>query len=95
MTGVKVVSRLELRNYAKRTMYTFPLPGLQELLRGVAIDVAVAGVVVQAGVGGGGVGGQLVVEIVEGDGWIGLHLATENAGEAVGEVDAVFHNVCV
>lgn len=29
MTGVKVVSRLELSNYAKRAMYTFPYLGFR------------------------------------------------------------------
>lgn len=41
------------------------------------------------------VGGQLVVQVMEGYGRIGLHLAAENAREAVGEVDAVFHYVGV
>lgn len=41
------------------------------------------------------VGGQLVVQVMEGYGRIGLYLAAENAREAVGEVDAVFHYVDV
>ena len=67
----------------------------QEFFQGAAIDVPVAGVVVQAGMGSRSVGGQLVVQVMEGYGRIGLHLAAENAREAVGEVDAVFHYVGV
>ena len=64
----------------------FPLAGTEEFFEGVAVDVAVAGIVVEAGVGTGGEGDQLVVRIVDGDGRVGFHFAAEDAGEAVGEV---------
>ena len=50
----------------------------QKLMQGIPIDVPIARVIVQARVGGGGVGGQLVVEVVERDGRVGIQNAPES-----------------
>lgn len=68
---MKVMFIFNLRSFIQ-AMISRNSPPLrpQELFRGIAIDIPVAGVVVQSGVGSGGVGGQLVVKLVQGDGRI-------------------------
>ena len=61
---------------------------VQELGHGVVIDATVVGGVIDLDVGAGGVAGQGVVEVAEGDGGGGADGLLETSGESVAEIDA-------
>ena len=56
----------------------------QELSKVVAENISIIGIVVDAGMGTGSESSQLIVKVMDGDGRIGLYLAAEDAGKAIG-----------